>query len=91
MVPVYEDKMPFLDCLYYNHSDQYRYKEASKLACHQRGIPYLDIFDQWMAHEHFWRLQRLSADGFHPNTLGCQTLLEDVIKWQPLAAYLKIA
>ncbi|AHJ30688.1 GDSL-type esterase/lipase family protein [Nodularia spumigena] len=87
MIPVDEAKMPFLDCFYYNHSDQYRYKEATKLACSQRQIPYLDIFDKWMARDEFWRLQRLSADGLHPNTLGYQTLLEDVINWQPLAAY----
>ncbi|MDP5338984.1 MAG: GDSL-type esterase/lipase family protein [Nodularia sp. (in: cyanobacteria)] len=87
MVPVNEAKMPFLDCFYYNHSDQYRYKEATKLACNQRQIPYLDIFDKWMAHSEIWRLQRLSADGLHPNTLGYQTLLENVINWEPLAAY----
>jgi lysophospholipase L1-like esterase len=87
MVPVNEAKMPFLDCFYFNHSDQYRYKEATKLACRQRQIPYLDIFDKWMAYDELWRSQRLSADGLHPNTLGYQTLLEDVINWEPLAAY----
>ncbi|HBK64096.1 MAG TPA: G-D-S-L family lipolytic protein, partial [Cyanobacteria bacterium UBA11166] len=45
MVPVDESKMPFLDCFYYNHQDQYRYKEATRLACMKRQIPYLDIFD----------------------------------------------
>lgn len=87
MVPVDESKMPFLDCLYYNHTDQYRYKEATKQACQQRQIPYLDIFDHWMAHTELWRLQRLSADGLHPNTLGYQTLLTDVLNWEVLAAY----
>ncbi|YAF94910.1 MAG: GDSL-type esterase/lipase family protein [Nodularia sp. CChRGM 3473] len=87
MVPVDESKMPFLDCFYYSHGDQYRYKEATKLACSQRRIPYLDIFDQWMARGDTWRLKRLSADGLHPNTLGYQALLEDVINWEPLAAY----
>ncbi|WP_414526795.1 GDSL-type esterase/lipase family protein [Nodularia chucula] len=87
MVPVNEAKMPFLDCFYYNHQDQYLYKEATKQACIQQQIPYLDIFDQWMEHDQLWRSQRLSADGLHPNTLGYQTLLEDVINWEPLADY----
>ena len=87
MVPVDESKMPFLDCFYYNHIDQYRYKEVTKLACQQRQIPYLDIFDQWMARDESWRLQRLSVDGLHPNTLGYQTLLADVMNWEALAAY----
>ncbi|WP_427161485.1 GDSL-type esterase/lipase family protein [Aliinostoc sp. HNIBRCY26] len=87
MIPVNEAKMPFLDCFYYNHADQYRYKEATRLACHQRQIPYLDIFDHWMAHTETWRNQRLSLDGLHPNTLGYQTLLEEVINWEALATY----
>jgi lysophospholipase L1-like esterase len=36
IVPVDETKMPFLDCLFYNHADQYSYKEATKQACEQR-------------------------------------------------------
>ncbi len=87
MVPVDEAKMPFLDCFYFNHDDQYRYKEATRIACHQHHIPYLDVFDTWMQHTETWRSQRLSADGLHPNTLGYQTLLEDVIKWSALARY----
>lgn len=87
MVPVDEAKMPFLDCFYFNHADQYRYKEATRIACNQRQIPYLDIFDQWMARGEAWRNKRLSEDGLHPNTLGYQSLLEDVIHWEPLAAY----
>ncbi|MBH8562047.1 G-D-S-L family lipolytic protein [Nostoc sp. CENA67] len=87
MVPVDESKMPFLDCFYYNHSDQYRYKEATRLACLKRRIPYLDIFEKWMERSETWRLQRLSEDGLHPNTLGYQALFEDVIHWQALAAY----
>jgi lysophospholipase L1-like esterase len=47
MVPVDESKMPFLDCLHFNHEDQFRYKEFTKLACQMRDIPYLDIFDIW--------------------------------------------
>ncbi|HLO84578.1 MAG TPA: GDSL-type esterase/lipase family protein [Nostocaceae cyanobacterium] len=87
MVPVNENKMPFLDCLYYNHQDQYRYKEATRLACLQRQIPYLDIFDQWMAHSETWRHNRLSEDGLHPNTLGYQSLLENVTNWPALTKY----
>jgi lysophospholipase L1-like esterase len=87
MVPVDEAKMPFLDCFYFNHADQYRYKEATRIACSQRQIPYLDIFDQWMARGDAWRNKRLTADGLHPNTLGYQSLLEEVIHWEPLAGY----
>ncbi|MBD2354332.1 G-D-S-L family lipolytic protein [Tolypothrix sp. FACHB-123] len=87
MVPVDEAKMPFLDCFYYNHADQYRYKEATRIACNQRRIPYLDIFDQWMERGELWRRKRISDDGLHPNTFGYQALLEDVINWQALAKY----
>ncbi|MEH2115762.1 GDSL-type esterase/lipase family protein [Nostoc sp.] len=84
MVPVDETKMPFLDCFYYNHADQYRYKEATRIACNKRQIPYLDIFEQWMKRGETWRLKRLSEDGLHPNTLGYQALLEDVINWEAI-------
>ncbi len=87
MVPVDETKMPFLDCFYYNHGDQYRYKEATKLACVKRGIPYLDIFQKWIECSENWRAKRLSNDGLHPNTLGYQTLLEEVIHWDAMAPY----
>ncbi len=87
MVPVNEAKMPFLDCFYYNHAEQYRYKTATQIACSKRQIPYLDIFGQWMERGEAWRLKRLSEDGLHPNTLGYQALLEDVLNWKPLAAY----
>jgi lysophospholipase L1-like esterase len=89
MIPVNEYKMPFLDCFYYNHQDQYRYKEATKAACNQRHIPYLDIFDKWIAHSETWRQNRLSDDGLHPNTLGYQSLLEEVINWSALKKYTK--
>ncbi|BAZ81808.1 GDSL-type esterase/lipase family protein [Sphaerospermopsis kisseleviana CS-549] len=87
MVPVDESKMPFLDCLYYNHADQYRYKEATRQACEQRKIPYLDIFDQWISHSQIWRSERMTADGLHPNTLGYQDLLEAVLNWSELSQY----
>ncbi|BAZ00272.1 lipolytic enzyme, G-D-S-L [Tolypothrix tenuis PCC 7101] len=87
MVPVDETKMPFLDCFYYNHADQYRYKEATKIACNQRRIPYLDIFDQWIERGETWWRKRISDDGLHPNTLGYQALLDDVITWEALSIY----
>jgi lysophospholipase L1-like esterase len=83
MVPVDETKMPFLDCLYYNHADQQRYKEATRLACVERQIPYLDIFDRWLARGTAWCEAQMIDDGLHPNVSGYQTLLDDVLQWQP--------
>ncbi|HEY9695305.1 MAG TPA: GDSL-type esterase/lipase family protein [Oculatellaceae cyanobacterium] len=84
MVPVDESKMPFLDCFYYNHEDQYRYKEATRLACEARNIPYLDIFDLWMQRGTDWCCEQMCADGLHPNSTGYQALLQDVLNWQPI-------
>ena len=86
MVPVDESKMPFQDCLYYSHADQYRYKEATKLACELRGIPYLDIFDKWLARGNLWCSSCLTSDGLHPNAAGYQSLFEDVTSWEPIAS-----
>lgn len=83
MVPVDETKMPFLDCFYYTHADQYRYKEATRLACLRRQIPYLDIFDVWMNRGTSWWTKQLSSDGLHPNVMGYRALLEDVLDWEP--------
>jgi lysophospholipase L1-like esterase len=88
MVPVNESKMPFADCLYYNHADQYKYKEVTRLACVERGIPYLDIFQLWMKQGDSWLCDRISEDGLHPNSLGYQTLLENVINWQGILTVL---
>jgi lysophospholipase L1-like esterase len=85
MVPVDEIKMPFLDCFYFNHTDQFRYKEATKSACEARQIPYLDIFDLWMSRGEMWWRPRLGADGLHPNVLGYRSLWEDVANWHPIA------
>ncbi|MGK7945656.1 MAG: GDSL-type esterase/lipase family protein [Microcystaceae cyanobacterium] len=85
MVPVNEAKMPFLDCFYYNHADQYRYKEATKLACQQRQIPYLDIFDGWMENGLDWVNDHLNEDGLHPNVAGYRALWEDVMNWSAIA------
>jgi lysophospholipase L1-like esterase len=87
MTPVDESKMPFLDCLYYNHTDQYRYKEATRIACLQRGIPYLDIFQKWMERGENWWSKHLSQDGLHPNILGYQALLADVTSWEAIATF----
>lgn len=86
MVPVNEAKMPFLDCLYYNHADQYRYKEATRLACQSRQIPYLDLFDRWQAKGTAWQQARLNWDGLHPNVAGYKAILEEVLNWSPIVA-----
>lgn len=85
MVPVDEEKMPFLDCLYFNRADQYRYKEATKRACESRQIPYLDVFDLWTKRGEAWIRSRLCPDGLHPNTRGYESLLQDVLDWRPMA------
>jgi lysophospholipase L1-like esterase len=85
MAPVDQSKMPFLDCLYYNHADQYRYKEATRLACEARRIPYLDIFERWMGRGESWAESCLCPDGLHPNVQGYQALLQDVLNWEPIA------
>jgi lysophospholipase L1-like esterase len=84
MIPVNEAKMPFLDCFYFNHVDQYRYKEATKQACQQRQIPYLDIFDYWTERGEDWVNEHLTEDGLHPNVAGYRALWEDVMNWQPI-------
>lgn len=84
MTPVDETKMPFLDCFYFNRADQYRYKEATRIACNSRGIPYLDIFDLWMARGEEWVSEHLTEDGLHPNTAGYQALLQDVLRWEAM-------
>jgi lysophospholipase L1-like esterase len=85
MIPVDEEKMPFQDCLYFNHFDQYRYKEVTLRACEARQIPYLDLFEWWMTEESAWRQSALSSDGLHPNSKGYQAILEKVMSWQPIA------
>lgn len=81
MVPVDQAKMPFQDCLYYSHDDQYIYKEATRLACLKRQIPYLDVFEKWLSRGESWWRSRLCNDGIHPNVRGYQALLEDVVEW----------
>lgn len=91
MIPVDETKMPFLDCLYFNHLDQYRYKEVALRACQQRNIPYLDIFDLWLVRGKNWLSERLGDDGLHPNVLGYQTLLEDILAWETMTPLHSVA
>jgi lysophospholipase L1-like esterase len=82
MTPVDETKMPFFNCFYYNHFDQYRYKEATLHACQQRQIPYLDIFELWSQRGREWLQLQLGEDGLHPNVTGYQSLFEDISTWQ---------
>jgi lysophospholipase L1-like esterase len=82
MVPVDESKMPFLDCMHFNHEDQFRYKAVTKSACEVRYIPYLDIFDLWQERGQDWINERLCEDGLHPNTDGYNALFQDVIHWR---------
>ena len=82
MTPVNEAKMPFAKCLYYNHFDQYRYKEATLRACQQRNIPYLDIFDLWLSRGTDWINTQIGEDGLHPNVSGYQTLFSDIMAWK---------
>ena len=84
MTPVDEAKMPFMDCLYYNHLDQYRFKEATLQACQQRNIPYLDIFDLWLSRGTQWIDSQLGEDGLHPNVSGYQHLFADIMAWKSI-------
>ncbi|MGB2925019.1 MAG: GDSL-type esterase/lipase family protein [Limnothrix sp.] len=85
MPPINESKMPFLDCFYFNHADQFRYKEATKKACQTRNIPYLDIFDLWRSRGTDWVNAHFCDDGLHPNTDGYSILFQDVMNWQAIA------
>ncbi len=84
MTPVDESKMPFLDCLYYSHLNQYRYKEATLKACQERNIPYLDIFDLWLSRGESWLKSQYGRDGLHPSVQGYEQLLEDILAWEAL-------
>jgi lysophospholipase L1-like esterase len=87
MTPVDESRMPFSNFLYYNHADQYQYKEATLLACNERQIPYLDIFDLWQARGEAWWRSRLCADGLHPNPSGYAALTEDFLNWDSVRSW----
>lgn len=84
MAPVDESKMPFMDCFYYNHEEQHRYKEATRKACESRQIPYLDVFEQWVSRGSVWCNARLCEDGLHPNTQGHEEILQAVLAWDAM-------
>jgi lysophospholipase L1-like esterase len=88
MTPVDEAQMPFAECLYYNHADQYRYKEVIRSACLARQTPYLDIFELWLTRGESWWRSRLHPDGLHPNSMGYKSLLEDFLAWDPIDRWL---
>ncbi|MEM8604160.1 MAG: GDSL-type esterase/lipase family protein [Cyanobacteria bacterium P01_H01_bin.121] len=85
MLPTNPAAMPFLDCLYYNHADQYRYKEAIAQACQRHSVPYLDLFDLWLSRGESWWQTRLGPDGLHPNVQGYTTIWQTVLRWAPIA------
>lgn len=91
MTPIHEGRMPFANCLYYNHADQWRYKEATRLACQQRQIPYLDILDLWLQRGDAWWQSRLHADGLHPNSAGYVALLQDFLNWEAVSRWLRLS
>jgi len=84
MIPVDESKMPFYDCFYYNHLDQYRYKETALQACQARQIPYLDLFDLWLSRGETWLRSQYGKDGLHPNVQGYENLFHDISTWQAI-------
>lgn len=86
MVPVNEAAMPFSEVLYYSHREQWRYKEATREVCESHNIPYLDVMDLWLRRGDAWWQARLSVDGLHPNTLGYQSLVQDVLTWDAFQA-----
>ncbi|PZD75270.1 hypothetical protein C1752_00175 [Acaryochloris thomasi RCC1774] len=84
MVPVDGTKMPFLDAFFFNNEDQHLYNEATRLACQERQIPFLDLFDAWRQRGEAWCQSQMSKDGLHPNSQGYQMLLADILDWQAL-------
>lgn len=81
MTPVNESAMPFADVFYYSHSDQWRYKEATRLSCEAHQIPYLDVLSHWLQQGNGMWQGLISEDGLHPNVAGYRTLLNEVLTW----------
>lgn len=81
MTPVNEQAMPFSEVLYYTHSDQWRYREATRLACMDHTIPYLDVLNLWLSRGEAWWQPLITADGLHPNVDGYRALLHDILAW----------
>ncbi len=88
MTPVDASQMPFSGCLYYNHADQSRFKSATQVACQERQVPYLDIFDLWLSRGDDWWRSRLTADGLHPNSMGYKSLLQDFLQWDAAQSFI---
>ena len=88
MTPIDQAKMPFSNCLYYNHADQQRYRDATQLACQQHQIPYLDILDRWLGRGEAWWSARLTQDGLHPNSAGYAALLQDFLTWDAVCGWI---
>jgi lysophospholipase L1-like esterase len=88
MVPVDEVKMPFMQSFFFNHADQHLYKEATRLACQERGIPYCDVFEILRQQCPEWIGQGLSPDGLHPNSWGYQRIFDTINHWEPLQSWI---
>lgn len=86
MAPIDEQAMPFAEVLYYTQADQWRYKEATRLACEAHQVPYLDLLATWQQRGRAWWQPLISADGLHPNVAGYQALLYDVLAWDAFQA-----
>ncbi|HEY9737650.1 MAG TPA: GDSL-type esterase/lipase family protein [Trichocoleus sp.] len=86
MTPINEQSMPFAEVLYYTQADQWRYKEATRLACEAHQVPYLDILSSWSQRGEAWWQPLISADGLHPNVDGYRALLDDVLIWDAFHA-----
>lgn len=89
MPPVDERQMPYAGCLYFNQADQTRYKAATRRLCDDMQVPYLDIFEQWLAQGDEWWRSRLSEDGIHPNVAGYRSLYEAVTTWDSLMHFVQ--
>ncbi|NMF82812.1 G-D-S-L family lipolytic protein [Nodosilinea sp. P-1105] len=86
MTPVNESAMPFAEVLHYSHSEQWRYKEATQLACTHYNIPYLDVLNLWLGRGDAWWQPCLCPDGLHPNVAGYRALLNDILAWDAFQA-----
>ncbi len=91
MPPVNEAAMPFMEILHYSHSEQWRYREATRQACVSHNIPYLDVLELWLGRGKAWWQARISVDGLHPNPLGYQSLLQDILTWDAFQVAVDLA
>jgi lysophospholipase L1-like esterase len=89
MIPVNQQQMPYKNAFYFNHEDQYLYKEATRLACQEREIPYLDTFEIWRQRGKSWSYSLLCNDGLHLNCAGYQALLSDILAWHPIQSLIQ--